>query len=189
MPPLPANAPRPEKPADPADFVVVTGFTEVDGATRVWIEDRVKSKRSVLLTGDSFAVGNVKGTVQAFRGKGMSSSSLRAIVACFTPATTCTAVLKFLIRSQTSTRKAPIPRTPLPIETFSCRTPPISNLVFSTLWKMAEKKMNSSNSSSFPPFSFPENGDQPRKVGKPAYFKTRIRLILIGGTSGGMSSA
>ncbi len=70
MPPLPANAPRPEKPADPADFVVVTGFTEVDGATRVWIEDRVKSKRSVLLTGDSFAVGNVKGTVQAFRAKG-----------------------------------------------------------------------------------------------------------------------
>ncbi len=67
---LPANAPRPEKPADPADFVVVTGFTEVDGGTRVWIVDRVKSKRSVLSTGDSFAVGNVKGTVQAIRAKG-----------------------------------------------------------------------------------------------------------------------
>ena len=65
-----ATPPRPGKAADPADFVVVTGFTEVDGKSQVWIQDRTKGSVSGFSAGESFDVGNVKGKVQSIRPKG-----------------------------------------------------------------------------------------------------------------------
>lgn len=71
--PIPVSPPRRERTIDPAEFAVVTAFTEVDGAAQVWLQDRMappQGKLWKLGTGESFAVGNVKGTVQSIRPEG-----------------------------------------------------------------------------------------------------------------------
>lgn len=67
----PARSRRREGTVDPADFAFVTGFTEVDGgAAKVWIQDRIAGKPWKLGIGESFAVGNAKGTVESIRPEG-----------------------------------------------------------------------------------------------------------------------
>ncbi|MGA2254972.1 MAG: hypothetical protein ABSG53_09940, partial [Thermoguttaceae bacterium] len=58
--------PQRERPrgVDPAEFAFVTAFTEVDGAAKVWIQDRMANKSLKLGAGESFTIGNVQGTVQ-----------------------------------------------------------------------------------------------------------------------------
>ena len=71
-----APSPSPRRPAETvnlAEFAVVTGFTEVDGLWKVWIQDRTarpQGKLWQLGTGESFTVGNTKGTVHAIRPEG-----------------------------------------------------------------------------------------------------------------------
>ena len=66
----PASPSRHETAVDPADYAFVTGFTEVDGAAQVWLQDRMAGKPWKLGTGESFVVGKVKGTVQSIHPKG-----------------------------------------------------------------------------------------------------------------------
>jgi hypothetical protein len=55
---------------DAAKYTYITGFTEVDGASKVWLWDRMKDKKWQLATGESFSVENVKGTVQSISPEG-----------------------------------------------------------------------------------------------------------------------
>jgi hypothetical protein len=55
---------------DPANFTFITGFTEVDDQRKVWLQDRLKGKSWQLATGESFTVGNTKGTVQSISPNG-----------------------------------------------------------------------------------------------------------------------
>ena len=48
----------------------MTGFTEVDGTANVWLQDRKTWKLWQLGNGETFTVGNVKGTVQAISQDG-----------------------------------------------------------------------------------------------------------------------
>lgn len=71
--PAPRRSPPPPPPArtvDPGDFAYITAFTDVDGELKVWIKDRLGDKPWQLGSGESFAVGNVKGTVQAIHPEG-----------------------------------------------------------------------------------------------------------------------
>ena len=70
VPPIPPSAPRHDSSVDPADHAVVTAFVEVDGAAQVWIQDRMGDKSWKLGTGQGFAVGNTKGTVEFIRPEG-----------------------------------------------------------------------------------------------------------------------
>jgi hypothetical protein len=65
----PRTAP-PRDTVDLADHAYVTGFTEVDGVLQVWLQDRIGGKRWNLGTGESFAVGKAKGTVQTIHPEG-----------------------------------------------------------------------------------------------------------------------
>ena len=60
----------PSRTVDPADHTFVTGFTEVDGISKVWLWDRMRDKTWQLGTGESFSVGNVKGTVEVVHPEG-----------------------------------------------------------------------------------------------------------------------
>jgi hypothetical protein len=55
---------------DPAASALVTGFTQVDGAWQVWIEDRAAGQRWALESGKSFDIGGRKCTVQTIRAEG-----------------------------------------------------------------------------------------------------------------------
>jgi hypothetical protein len=55
---------------DPAAAALVTGFTQVDGSWQVWIEDRGRGNRWALQTGESFAIGGHKCTVETIRAEG-----------------------------------------------------------------------------------------------------------------------
>ncbi|MGO9108290.1 MAG: hypothetical protein ACLP9L_03575 [Thermoguttaceae bacterium] len=67
----PSPTPRPrENMVDAANFAFVTGFTEVDGSRKVWLQDRMGGKSWQLATGESFTVGNMKGTVQSIHPEG-----------------------------------------------------------------------------------------------------------------------
>ena len=55
---------------NPAEYTFVTGFTEVDGTSKVWLHDRMRDKTWQLGTGEGFSVGNVKGTVQIIHPEG-----------------------------------------------------------------------------------------------------------------------
>ena len=68
--PVQRTPPPREKTVDPAEFAFVTGFTEVDGAAQVWIKDRLTNKPWFLATGETFAIGLTKGTVQSIRQEG-----------------------------------------------------------------------------------------------------------------------
>jgi hypothetical protein len=70
VPPAPASALQREKSVDRAEFAVVTAFTEVDGAWKVWLQDRIGDKLWQLESGESFTVGDVKGTVQSIHPEG-----------------------------------------------------------------------------------------------------------------------
>jgi len=73
VPPIPPPPPRRERTVDPADSACVNAFIEVDGIAQVWIEDRMAPPRGKLWQlgeGESFTVGNVKGTVQSIRPEG-----------------------------------------------------------------------------------------------------------------------
>jgi hypothetical protein len=61
----PPTSPRREGTVDPADFAFITGFTEVDGEAKVWLQDRMGDKPWRLGAGETFTVGNAKGTVQS----------------------------------------------------------------------------------------------------------------------------
>ncbi len=50
---------------DMARFVFVTGFTEVDGARQVWIQDRTAGKLWTLSEGGEFQVGQLRGKVRS----------------------------------------------------------------------------------------------------------------------------
>ena len=65
-----ATVPEREKTPDPANFVVVAGFTEVDGAPQVWLRDRIAGKQQQLKAGENFTMGNVKGAVKSIDLKG-----------------------------------------------------------------------------------------------------------------------
>jgi hypothetical protein len=54
-----------EKKADPLQSVYVTGFTQVDGAWKVWLFDRTTSKKWILREGESFDIGDVHGVVKS----------------------------------------------------------------------------------------------------------------------------
>ncbi len=69
--PDPPPPPRRERTVDPADFAFVNAFTkDVNGAWKVWLQDRMGGKSWQLGEGESFAVGNLKGTVQAIHPEG-----------------------------------------------------------------------------------------------------------------------
>jgi len=59
----PAVAERRESPLDAAQYAFVTGFTEVDGARKVWIQDRIEGKVWMLDEGDEFHIGRLRGSV------------------------------------------------------------------------------------------------------------------------------
>ena len=69
VPPAPRNVQK-EAGNDPAATTLVTGFTQVDGAWQVWIEDRGAGKRWALQSGESFDIGGRKCLVQTIRGEG-----------------------------------------------------------------------------------------------------------------------
>ena len=72
--PPPSAAPPPrrrERPSvDPADYAFVTGFTEVDGAAQVWLQDRIVGKLWKLGDGESFAIGKMQGKIEAIAPDG-----------------------------------------------------------------------------------------------------------------------
>ena len=61
---------KPPPPVDLAEHAYVSGFTEVDGAQQVWLQDRIAGKPWILETGQSFTVGNRKGTVESIHPDG-----------------------------------------------------------------------------------------------------------------------
>ena len=63
----PDPPPRRRETIDPAQFTVVTGLVEVDGAAQVWLLDKMKGKQWKLRVGETYSVGSKKGTVEAIR--------------------------------------------------------------------------------------------------------------------------
>jgi hypothetical protein len=61
---------KPPPKVDPANFTYITGFTEVDNQWKVWLQDRLKGKSWQLGIGESFTVGNTKGTVRSISPEG-----------------------------------------------------------------------------------------------------------------------
>jgi hypothetical protein len=62
--------PPPPPPVDPADFAFVTGFTEVDGAAKVWLHERLANHIWQLGAGEPFSIGTAKGVVEAVHPEG-----------------------------------------------------------------------------------------------------------------------
>ena len=62
--PIVERKPPPPK-VDPAEHTYLQGLTEVDGVKQVWLQDRLDGKLWQLGIGESFTVGNTKGTVQS----------------------------------------------------------------------------------------------------------------------------
>ena len=63
MPSSPKSVPHDN--SDAANSAKVTGFTEVDGAWQVWIEDRTGGKRWKWAAGENVAVGSLVGVVRS----------------------------------------------------------------------------------------------------------------------------
>ncbi len=50
---------------NPSQFTFITGVTGVDGEMQVWLKDRLDGKSWQLASGESFAIGKMKGTIQS----------------------------------------------------------------------------------------------------------------------------
>ena len=75
----PLDRPLPAPGVDLAKFVIVTAFMEVDGRAKVWIHDQIGAKLWKLETGETFVVGNAKGTVQSIQPEGEVVVKFRGI--------------------------------------------------------------------------------------------------------------
>lgn len=53
-----------------AEYAFITGITQSDGVSQVWLQDRMAGKQWILKEGESFEVGNIAGKVQAITTEG-----------------------------------------------------------------------------------------------------------------------
>lgn len=70
--PPPSSTPRRREPQfDFAKYVVVTGFTQTDGARQVWLQDRIagKGKTWQLKEGEEFEINGARAAVVSIRGE------------------------------------------------------------------------------------------------------------------------